>query len=265
MMTENSMSDRILPRRWLDRLRVRLRTLMIIVLLLGGGLGWLAHLTRQAQIQRDAVAAVMNVGGSVLYDWQFERGEVRVKPGTNAISNEVPGWPKWMVGQFGVDAFGVVTDVTVRRSATNPSSAQFEEVLAHIGNLNGLKNLGLVPPVNDAGLAHLETLVNLESLNLRGGFEVTDAGVTHLARMTSLKVLCLENSQISDGGLTYLRELTALETLSLAHTHIGDAGLAHLDRMNSPGNFGAGWYQRHRRWTCPPAHRPDRNEGSLSQ
>ena len=44
---------------------------MIVVLVLGGGLGWFAHRARQVQIQRDAVIAVRKVGGSVLYDGQF--------------------------------------------------------------------------------------------------------------------------------------------------------------------------------------------------
>jgi hypothetical protein len=52
---------------------------MVLVLLLGGGLGWFAHLARQAQIQRDAVAAVKKFGGSAHYDWQFEGSQLRVK------------------------------------------------------------------------------------------------------------------------------------------------------------------------------------------
>ena len=43
--------------------------------------------------------------------------KVRVKPGTNIISDEVPGWPKWLVDRLGVDAFGSVTDVSFRRLA----------------------------------------------------------------------------------------------------------------------------------------------------
>ena len=64
---------------------------MVFVLVLGGCLGWFAHLARQARVQRDAVAAITKVGGSALYDWQFEGNRFRLKPGTNIISNEVPG------------------------------------------------------------------------------------------------------------------------------------------------------------------------------
>jgi Leucine Rich repeats (2 copies)/Leucine Rich repeat len=227
-----NMPDERLPRFWIHRLRVSVRTLMILVLVLGGGLGWLAYLARQAQIQRVAVTAVRKVGGSVLYDWQFESGKVRVKPGTNIISDEVPRWPKWMVDRLGVDAFGFVTDVSFRPSAMSPSSDQIDEALAQVGNLRRLKHLTLVlTPVNDAGLACLEGLSNLESLMLRGRNDVTDAGVAHLARMTSLKGLYLENSQITDAGLASVSGLTGLETLNLARTQIGDGGLAHLDGL----------------------------------
>ena len=160
------MPDQSLPSPWLDRLQVSVRALMILVLVLGGGLGWIAHLARQAQIQRNAVTAVRKVGGSVLYDWQFENGKVRVKPGTNIISDKVPGWPKWIVDRLGVDAFGSVTDVSFRRPPKRPSSDEISEALAQVGHLSRLKHLSLVlTPVNDAGLAHLEGLSNLESLD----------------------------------------------------------------------------------------------------
>jgi hypothetical protein len=76
--------------RW-NWLRLSVRGLIVLVLIIGGGLGWIAHFMRSAQVQQDAVAAVRKVGGSVLYDWQFEGGKVRVKPGANIISDEVPG------------------------------------------------------------------------------------------------------------------------------------------------------------------------------
>ena len=115
------MPDQSLPRSWLHRLRISVRTLMILVLVFGGCLGWFAHLARQAQIQRDAVAAITKVGGSALYDWQFEDSGSGVKKGTNIISNEVPGWPKWLVDRLGVDTFGSVTQVSFRRPPMEPS------------------------------------------------------------------------------------------------------------------------------------------------
>ena len=205
---------------------------MILVLVLGGCLGWFAHLARQARIQRDAVAAITKIGGSALYEWQFDDKRFRLKPGTNIIANDVPGWPKWLLDRIGVDAFGSVTQVSFRRLPMVPSPEEFDGVLAQIGRLSRLKRLTFITaPVTDAGMAHLEGLSNLESLMFRGCNRVTDAEVAHLARMTSLKGLYLEDSRISDAGLAYLKGLTGLETLNLARTQIGDAGLAHLERL----------------------------------
>ena len=226
-------------RPWQRYLRFSVRGMIVVVLVSGGGLGWFAHLARQARIQRNAVAAITKLGGSALYDWQFEGNQLRLKKGTNIISNEVPGWPKWLVDRLGVDTFGSVTQVSFRRLPMEPSPDEFDEVLAQIGQLSRLKFLTFIDaPVTDAGLAHLEGLSNLESFMLRGRNEVTDAGVAHLARMTTLKGLYLENSRISDAGLSYVSGLTGLETVNLGGTQIGDAGLAHLNRLTRLENLG---------------------------
>jgi hypothetical protein len=53
------------PRR---RPRLSVRALMAIVLVVGGGSGWLAYRIR---VQRDAVRAVERAGGAVRYRWAF--------------------------------------------------------------------------------------------------------------------------------------------------------------------------------------------------
>jgi hypothetical protein len=56
------------PRRRFLRLSVR--GMMVLVLVIGIGSGWLARGIRSAQIQRDAVVAIQKAGGFVLYDWE---------------------------------------------------------------------------------------------------------------------------------------------------------------------------------------------------
>lgn len=138
---------------WWRRIRVSLRGLMILVLAVGGGLGWFAHLMRQGRIQRNAIAAVRKLGGSALYDWQFEGKAFRLQKGTNLIVTDVPGWPKWLVDRLGVDVFGSVASVSFRLSPTTPSADLVSEALAHVGHLSRLKTLSLGSmPVTDAGL-----------------------------------------------------------------------------------------------------------------
>jgi TRAP-type C4-dicarboxylate transport system permease small subunit len=49
------MPDQTLPRSWRRWLRFSVRGLIIVVLLIGGWLGWLV---RSAHVQRDAVVAI---------------------------------------------------------------------------------------------------------------------------------------------------------------------------------------------------------------
>ncbi len=50
---------------WWRFVRLSLRGLIVVVLLIGGSLGWIV---RSAHTQRDAVAAIGRAGGSVRYE-----------------------------------------------------------------------------------------------------------------------------------------------------------------------------------------------------
>ena len=65
MSEDKPTTTAVTPRRR-RRFMISLRTMMILVLVFGGWLGWFV---RRVQIQQDAVAAVKNAGGSVFYDW----------------------------------------------------------------------------------------------------------------------------------------------------------------------------------------------------
>ena len=54
---------------WWRRARLSVRGLIILVLVIGGGLGWVV---RSAQLQREAVAAIQRAGGRVKYDWEWK-------------------------------------------------------------------------------------------------------------------------------------------------------------------------------------------------
>jgi hypothetical protein len=56
---------------WRRFLRFSVRGLIVFVIVVGAGLGWFV---RQAHVQRDAVAAIEEAGGSVRYDWELSDG-----------------------------------------------------------------------------------------------------------------------------------------------------------------------------------------------
>jgi hypothetical protein len=138
-----------IKRPWWSYLRLSVTGLMVLVLAVGGWLGWLL---RGARIQRDAVAALRGAGGRVLYEWQLVDG--RWKP------NGVPWWPGWVVERVGVDVLGSVVHVFLGPGCTDAELACAAR-LARLETLiiNGAR-------VTDAGLAQLEKLPRLRYLDL---------------------------------------------------------------------------------------------------
>jgi hypothetical protein len=191
-----------------------LRTLIVLVLVIGAGLGWIV---REARIQRDAAAAIARAGGSVLYDWQWNNGHF--------IRNGKPSWPKWLLDLVGLDYLGNVVSAVVR-DATDAD-------LLQVGHLSQLKALFIegTSQVTDRGLVHLERLTRLEVLQ-PGMIPIDDAGLSHISGLTRLVQLYLDDKQISDSGLKQLKGMTGLEILGLSSTTVTDAGMAHLEGMS---------------------------------
>ena len=85
-LQEVGMTDQAKPvRRPSQSLRFSVRRLIVLVLVIGAGLGWLV---RSARIQRDAVAAIQKVGGRVWYDWELRNGKF--------IRGGRPRAPRWL-------------------------------------------------------------------------------------------------------------------------------------------------------------------------
>jgi hypothetical protein len=123
----NTLPAESVKRLWRRILLFSVRGLIVVVLMIGAGLGWLV---RSAHIQRDAVAAIERAGGSVNYDWQWSNGVY--------FPFGEPWAPLWLVDLTGVDHFCSVTNVVIFSSSPATDSA-----IAHIGRLNRLETLGL--------------------------------------------------------------------------------------------------------------------------
>jgi internalin A len=251
------------PRR--RNLRISVRTLIVVVLLIGGCLGWIV---RSARIQRDPVAAIHGAGGSFTYDWELKDGK--------SIPGGKPWAPRWLTDLIGVDFFGHVTtarfpwwdeygDAAIeqvgwltqleelrieldvggeegRAHMEGPANAavlgfgRITVAEAGLAHLDGLKNLSVLSltghPVTDAGLAHLKGLTKLTKLDL-SETQVSDAGLEHLKGLTNLTELDLRSTRVSDAGLVHLMGLTKLSVLGLEETRVTDAGLAHLKGLTN--------------------------------
>ena len=183
---------------------------MLLVVALACWLGWIVH---RARVQREAVAAIVRVGGSVVYDYQWP--DYDAKP---------PG-PAWLRGLIGRDYFDTVVFV----NADTPKAD--DAVVAQIGRLDRLRALGLQgSTVTDAGLAGLSGLRELRTLHLRAA-NVDGSGFRHLSGLRELRNLHLRKTPITDANLAHLVPLTAIENLSFQETRVGDAGMAQVARM----------------------------------
>ena len=229
------MSDQAKPvaRPWRSFLRFRVRGMIVVVLVIGGWLGWIV---RSARIQREAVAAITEARGLVTYDWDERNG--------TSVAPYKPWAPGWLVSLVGVDYFGHVATVVLEANDTaftqvrhlnqlqslsvGSHSDLSDEWLVHLDGLTSLTYLDIsVNPVTDRGLSHLEGLSNL-SILLLGNTRITDAGLAHLKGLGKLSQLDLGHTKVSDAGLVHLKGLTNLYCLELRGTEVTDAGLAHL-------------------------------------
>ena len=125
------------------RLRLSLGAMMIIVLGIGGVLGWVAH---RAHVQRDAVAAITtlrrNTRGSVYYDWQS--WPARPRQGCASRQDDAkPRGPKWLRDALGPDVFDTVVIVKIEGDNVD------DEFLENVGKLHGVEKVrswGTPPP-----------------------------------------------------------------------------------------------------------------------
>jgi hypothetical protein len=172
---------------------------MILILIVGGGLGWARHRANQ---QRDVVAAIKRANGFAWYDWEWKDGDW-----VQSKKWQPPG-PRWLVDRIGVDYVSNITFV-------NTNGRGSDEALIHFGNLDRLERLSLHgTPVTDAGLECLRGLACLRVLDLDDTF-VTDEGLACLKGMTRLKFLSLEGTRVTDAGIRELQK--SLPKLQVKH------------------------------------------------
>jgi internalin A len=191
----------------LPRVRFTVRRMMVLVLILGCGLGWVVH---RANVQRDAVAAIERGGGNAYYDWQFSYPTGGRSWHLN--KNASPNAPKWLVKALGPDYFGHVKRVYFRRKVT------------------------------DATMEHIGRLDQIESLQLEGLPALTDAGMVHLRGLTRLRNLVILRSPITGAGLANVSGLTRLEVLRLTNMPFNDADLRHLEDLKDIRNLDLGMF-----------------------
>jgi internalin A len=208
------------------RYSISIRSMMLLVLVLGLWMGWTIN---RAESRRQAVAALKKNGAIVIYDYESMRG---IKtPSTK------PWAPAWLRMRLGDDYFQNVTYVNMT-PAIGHTYELTDRDLAFLKALDRVEELVIVEtPITDAGLDYIQGLTDLRILVLINidaalpNVHLSDAGMARLQWMTKLERLELHGTDISDAGLVHLSRMTELQSLGLRETKVTGAGLANLSRM----------------------------------
>lgn len=202
-------------------LRLSLGAMMIVVLGIGGVLGWVAH---RAHVQRDAVAAITmfrrNTRGSVYYDWQFVAGQ--------SDKDAKPRGPKWLRDAIGPDVFDTVVMVNIEGDNVD------DELLENVGKLHGVEWFTIqghaAPDLTPAGMAQLRTLSRLKGLSVRG-FTDSHGFVAGLKGKTGLRRLWLPEAAVTDDEMATIGGFADLELLQLDGSNVTDRGFAQVANL----------------------------------
>ena len=182
----------------LPRIRLRVRSLMLLVLALGCWLGWYLQRVRT---QQNAVAAVVKAGGTLDYDWNWGHYNPDI-----VDYNGKARAPRWLAKWVPEDYVANVNYVSLIHRPQLGTEKANDETLRRVGRLKHLEFLSLYgTDVTDAGLAHVENLTELRDLDLRKT-AVGDAGLAHLKGLTNLRLLSIAETRVTDEAVLALGE-----------------------------------------------------------
>jgi hypothetical protein len=216
------------------RLRFQFSLLSLLGLVLAVALpcSWL----RQAMIQRDAVARITAMGGTVQYDYDYnyekaheldderplDRLEPPGSPGLRALLGDdlFNGFAAYSVASVDLQRFAVRMD----QKGPFVQADVSDEDLRMLHDLPMLRCLSLeFQPITDAGIEHLSELKSLEEVNLYAT-RVSDDGVRILRGLPNLEKLNVGRTRTNAVALTCLLGKTKLNTLELSQDQIDKAG-----------------------------------------
>lgn len=206
-----------------SRLRISLRTFLILLTLVLVWFGWLVERTNR---QRKAVAWVRQMGGSVEYDSQYDNERY--------VEGAEPSGPEWLRDyhdQVRAVHFGDVRihDLTPLTSIRGLKRVVFVDTeITDLNALANIKSLELLS-LHNTRVTDLTPLRNLRLQSI--GFVGTIGDLTVLTNMKSLLWLYLYNTEVDD--LEPISNLTNLELIMLENTPVRDltplAGLKKLE------------------------------------
>ena len=248
------------PRR--RRLTLSVRTLMLLVLVIGGPIGWKA---RSATHQRRSVEAIRRMGGSVGYDWQGVSWEGQE---SDAAPPQGPAAPRWARRLLGDEYFQEVVEVDLlpgclgEGPAGDPQevealmrkqmAAREADQLACLDGLDRLEWLSLSQfgELKAEGLARLGRLGRLRGLVIEEVDDRVAASLGHLTRLEWLYAHAKERPGASDQDieagrasipvdLAFLDQMSRLRVLTFFDIAVDDEAMGRIGRLERLEDFSA--------------------------
>jgi hypothetical protein len=234
------------------RLALSLRSLMILILIVGV---WLAWQTNRARTIRRAVDTIEKAGGQVLFKSPFD------------ASGQWNSWlhpPRWLYRKLGQEYLSDVESVVF---ASMKGEACTPETMRAIVSLPRLRNLNLFNiPVGDGTMQAIGRLLDLEEIQITEPFEIvsptlfrnrgkkpsanpppelTIVGLRHLTGLKKLRKIELRTRcPIEASILQTWSQFPDLRELDLGHDELHDAEIqilgkfGQLQKLNFGGEIG---------------------------
>ncbi|MBN2296155.1 MAG: hypothetical protein JXM70_27235 [Pirellulales bacterium] len=218
------------------RFQFRLRTLMLVTLLLAIFFGSLGSRLHEALHVRQICEKLVRSGASV-DRWGLVVLYVGWHKDTHPPTNDVLAILEDLDCVTWIGIFGPqITDEGLRhfRTLTTLQILNLDKTivkgkgLEYFTSLERLEELTLrESAIDDTGCVHLAGLTGLKYLEL-DKTKISGTSLGHLAEIQTLTVLSLDYAPITDGGLQQIGKIKSLKRLNLNGTQITDDGLAHL-------------------------------------
>lgn len=199
-------------RRWIA---LSVRTMLIVVLAIGGWLGWWVNSARE---QQAAVAAIRAFGGGANIWYDNEHLDTLGGGGGIGTKRESRPWwlPAWLEDRLGRDYFHNVVTVAFGQGEPGPGASCGGEILRDVARLSRLDQFVAYFPVRDADVIPLTKLRRLRRLEFAVDCpELTDEALRTLSGIASLEDLDIQNAPITDAGLIHLGTMPWLKSLTL--------------------------------------------------
>ncbi|PHS03157.1 MAG: hypothetical protein COA78_18855 [Blastopirellula sp.] len=216
--------------KWIPKFRFSLRTIMILITLICVALTPVGMRINQGYKQQQAVAWVLENGGSVEYQYRYHEIKYGNREGTWVqLPTSIYSTPKWLRDIFGNNFFETViavslspdyrTDKIILNQPFDPSgNVQINTENSPSIFFHKKHSSAIALQVTDINI--LAQFSSLEMVNLTGT-QITD--LSPLAKHQNLRVLYLGETPISD--LAPLARLEKIEYLFLNDTRIANISL----------------------------------------